>query len=109
MNEMIKLEKLAKICTNKGAIILLKRQISELEEEIKCLQEELGECEEFEDRPIKTIECIAIRLCETINCNECPVTIYNYEKRTSFEKECQHIPCCYNLEKWIKDKAKENC
>lgn len=66
------------------------------------------EKEEFENRPIQLIIDIAIRLCESIKCEECPVVLYNYEKRTEFEKQNLHIPCCYNLEKWIEDESRKN-
>lgn len=59
------------------------------------------------NRAVETISSIAIRLCETISCEECPVTIYEYEKRTPFQKELQHTPCCYNLETWIRSTAKK--
>ena len=37
----------------------------------------------------------AMKYCETHNCEECPVTVRNLEKRTDIEK--QYIPCFYNL------------
>ena len=59
--------------------------------------------EEDLDSRIETIEDIAVKLCEILSCKNCPVVIYNYEKRTEHEKCCLHVHCCENLVKWIKE------
>lgn len=64
--------------------------------------------QEYENRLIETISCVAIRLCEVISCEECPVVLNNYDKQTPFQKELQHIPCCDNLMQWIIDKARSD-
>ena len=56
---------------------------------------------------IDTIEKIAIRLCEEIECEECPVHKFSCEKRTDSEKCLEHKPCSSNLEHWIKQKSRE--
>lgn len=67
--------------------------------------------EEF-NRPINNLYSAAIILCLALGMNEngcknCPVTLFNYEKRTIFEKCCLHEPCQTNLYKWLIAKANE--
>ena len=64
--------------------------------------------------PIEDLHSAAIVLCMATNfsshgCENCPVVIYDYDKRTMYEKTCLHEPCQMNLYKWIVDKAKEVC
>lgn len=55
------------------------------------------------DRPIRNIGDIAVRLCEMLSCENCPVTIYDCDNRTDYEKCCLHIPCCEQLMRWIEN------
>ncbi len=57
------------------------------------------------ERPIRTLKELAIQFCCLTECDNCPVEIYGYEKRTRNEKENLHIPCCCNLYKWIVEQA----
>ena len=41
-----------------------------------------------------------------LECENCPVHIHNFDKRTRDEKEMLHIPCVTNLYKWIIEQAK---
>ena len=64
------------------------------------------------DRPIKDIYSAAVLLCMATNlgsdsCRNCPVTLFDYDKRTRYEKCCLHEPCQTNLYKWLMDQAKE--
>lgn len=58
------------------------------------------------DRPIQTIEELATQFCCLTECNNCPVMIHGYEKRTKLDKEILHEPCCTNLYKWIIEQGK---
>ena len=51
---------------------------------------------------INTVEKVAVRLCDEIECEECPVHLFKWEKRTNVEKCLEHKPCYTNLEHWIK-------
>lgn len=62
--------------------------------EKKMLEEEM-------DRSVHTLQELAAQFCCLTECNNCPVVIYGYEKRTKEEKETLHEPCCTNLYKWI--------
>lgn len=48
-----------------------------------------------------SLDTFIVNCCENIECNDCPVIINNYEKRTEKEKKLLHIPCVENLKKWI--------
>ena len=39
----------------------------------------------------------AIRFCENVECQDCPIHINGIEHRTQYEKEVMHIPCVENL------------
>lgn len=39
----------------------------------------------------------AVRFCEHVECEDCPVYINDIEHRTQYEKEVMHIPCVDNL------------
>ena len=40
----------------------------------------------------------AVQFCETIiDCQYCPIYIYDLDKRSKYEKEVGHVPCCENL------------
>jgi len=65
------------------------------------------------DKPINNLQDAAIILCLAIGlgggCKNCPVTLFNYDKRTEYEKCSLHTPCQTNLYKWLLDQAsKEN-
>ena len=62
------------------------------------------------DRPINDLYSAAVMLCMAIGMNEngcknCPVTLFNYDKRTEYEKCSLHEPCVVNLFKWVKEEA----
>jgi hypothetical protein len=59
------------------------------------------------DRPVKTFGDVAIRLCELISCENCPVIIYKCDYRTKFQKEVQHYSCCEQLHNWIIKQSKQ--
>lgn len=69
--------------------------------ELKLLQEELY-------HPANTLGELAIRCCEMLGCENCPVHIHNFDKRTDYEKQMLHIPCIVNLYKWIIEQAKNS-
>lgn len=77
-----------------------KCEFAKIIKENKMLKEEM-------DRPIQTLEELTIQFCCMTECNNCPVMIHEYEKRTKNEKENLHIPCCTNLYKWIIEQTKE--
>lgn len=64
--------------------------------------------EEF-DTPIKDLYSVSTILCLALGlgggCKNCPVTLFDYDKRTKFEKCSLHVPCQNNLYKWILDQA----
>ena len=39
----------------------------------------------------------AIRFCENVECENCPIYINDIEHRTQYEREVMHIPCVDNL------------
>ena len=39
----------------------------------------------------------AVFYCEDHECDECSVYLEDLDKRTRYEKESLHIPCCRNL------------
>jgi hypothetical protein len=52
----------------------------------------------------------AIKFCETHECKECPIYIYDIEKRSRIEKEDLHVMCCENLmthPDWLKKEDEE--
>ena len=64
-------------------------------------KEELIETLEDFNQPISTKEDLGIRLCEILSCENCPVTINNFDKRT-FQDKCNgHEPCATQLIKWL--------
>ena len=58
------------------------------------------------DKPIRTLGELATQFCCLTECKNCPVMIHRYEKRTKYDKEVLHEPCCTNLHKWIIEQAK---
>lgn len=48
---------------------------------------------------------IAAKLCDHLECEFCPVYIYNYDKRTEHEKKCLDVSCCENLVKWFEEEC----
>ena len=64
------------------------------------------------NRPIKNIYSAAVLLCMATSlgsddCSNCPVTLFNCDKRTEYEKCCLHEPCQTNLYKWLVEQAKK--
>lgn len=59
------------------------------------------------DRPARTIEDIAIKLCLVSRCEDCPVSIFGADTRTEYEKTKLHAPCQDELAKWIRQEAKK--
>lgn len=57
------------------------------------------------NRPISTLSELATQFCCLTECNNCPVTICKYEKRSEYEKTSLHEPCVSNLYKWIIEQA----
>lgn len=53
------------------------------------------------DRPLESLYDIAVRLCETLSCENCSVTIHKCDKRITIEKEVLHQPCYTQLHNWI--------
>lgn len=68
-------------------------------EDHKMLEEEMN-------RSIKTLAELATQFCCLTECENCPVMIYDYEKRSKLEKENLHEPCCTNLYKWIIEQSR---
>ncbi len=62
--------------------------------------------EEILNSPIKTLDELAGVFCCLLECENCPVMIHKYEKRTKLDKEILHEPCCTNLYKWIIEQGK---
>lgn len=63
-----------------------------------CMQYEL-------DSPVKSLGGAAVALCMALGCKNCPVTLFDYDKRTKYEKRCLHEPCQTSLYNWIVDQA----
>ena len=63
-----------------------------------CMKDEL-------DRPIKNLGEAAVVLCMALGCENCPVVLFDYDKRTEYEKCNLHEPCVSNLFKWITEEA----
>ena len=57
------------------------------------------------DRPIKSLGEAAVVLCMALGCENCPVVLFDYDKRTEYEKCCLHEPCQTGLYNWIVDQA----
>lgn len=69
--------------------------------------EEFREMMKELDRPIETFGDIAVRLCELLSCDNCPVTREKCDKRTPYQKEILHYPCCEQLHNWLVAEAKK--
>ena len=61
---------------------------------------------ELNTRKMATLGELSSQLCCLRDCENCPVMIHKYEKRTEFDKEILHEPCCTNLYKWIIEQGK---
>lgn len=59
------------------------------------------------EQEIKTLPELVTQFCCLTECKNCPVYIYNYEKRTKEEKCDLHEPCVENLYKWIIEEARK--
>lgn len=70
-------------------------------DELKMLIEELNFPVDSLGRAT-TLLCLATSLAAD-GCNNCPVVLFDYDKRTEYEKCCLHMPCQINLYKWLKD------
>ena len=58
--------------------------------------------------PVHNIYDVASKFCMLSECENCPVHIYHYEKRTQYEKENLHEPCCSNLYKWFIEEVQKH-
>lgn len=65
-------------------------------------KEELIEMLEYLNKPLINHNEIAIRLCELLSCEHCPVVIHKCDKRTEADKCLRHAPCFGELHSWIK-------
>ena len=91
-------------CTDKN-----KYDVCEYTEMVKAK----SELEKFIDelnQPINSLYDAALLLCMSTSlasggCRNCPVALFNYDKRTRIEK-CYHEPCQTNIYKWLIDQAK---
>lgn len=68
-------------------------------------KKELEDSLEETKRPFKTIYDAAGILCTVLECENCPVTIHNYDRRTEHEKCTLHKPCVDNLVEWLREEA----
>lgn len=59
------------------------------------------------DRPINNLGDIAVLICETISCDNCPVVRFKCDSRTDNKKELDHEPCCSQLKNWIIRQSKK--
>lgn len=69
-------------------------------------KEELIHYCECIDRPVKTFDAACLRLCELLSCENCPVQIYQCDKRTK-EDRMNHEPCYGELYDWILSEAEK--
>ena len=72
-----------------------------MEDYSKYTKEELQMMWEEIDQPLTSVNHIAVRLCECLSCENCPVVIYKCDHRTEYERTCLHEPCFGELHKWI--------
>ena len=72
-----------------------------MEDYSKYTKEELQMMWEEIDQPLTSANQIAVRLCERLSCENCPVVIYKCDHRTEYERTCLHEPCFGELHKWI--------
>ena len=73
-------------------------------EQLKMLIDELN-------FPVKSLGSATILMCLATSlgsdgCKNCPVVLFDYDKRTEYEKCCLHEPCQTNLYKWIIEQTK---
>lgn len=62
---------------------------------------ELRETLEEIGRPLRMVGEVAVRLCEILSCENCPVVIYKCDMRTETEKKILQYPCAGELHNWI--------
>lgn len=67
----------------------------------KYTKEELQMMWEEIDQPLTSANQIAVRLCECLSGENCPVVIYKCDHRTEHERTCLFEPCFRELHKWI--------
>lgn len=74
---------------------------------MRCEEQYTSDKVEILNSPIKTLKELAGIFCCLLECENCPVLIHEYDKRTRNEKENLHFPCYYNLYKWVVEQAKQ--
>lgn len=67
----------------------------------KYTKDELVEMLEWLDRPINKLDNVCTILCELLSCENCPVTLFDFDKRTEEDRVLRHAPCCGELHKWL--------
>lgn len=72
-----------------------------MEDYSKYTKEELQDMWEYIDRPLASVNQIAVRLCECLSCENCPVVIYKCDYRTEYERTCLFATCQEQLHNWI--------
>jgi hypothetical protein len=72
-----------------------------MEDYSKYTKEELIEVITYLDKPIKSLSDVAVRICESLSCDNCPVNIFDCDRRTNYEKTMLHTPCCTQLYNWM--------
>ena len=80
--------------------------VLKMEDYSRYAKDELVELISCLDSPVRTFRDIAVKLCETISCENCPVELYDCDRRGHYEKVVLHEPCCTQLEKWILNEAR---
>lgn len=71
-------------------------------EEYRMIEDELNQ-------PRSSLGEIAVLVCETLSCENCPVVIHKADTRTDVEKCVGQHPCFGELRKWIiKEASKQN-
>lgn len=79
-----------------------------MEDYSKYKKEDLVEIMDYLDKEITSLDGVAIRLCELLSCENCPVTLLNQDFRTEEERILRHATCCSQLYNWIKKEATKN-
>lgn len=78
-----------------------------MEDYSKYKKGELVEIMDYLDKEITSLDGVAIRLCELLSCENCPVTLLDQDFRTE-EERMNHSTCCSQLYNWIKKEAIKN-
>ena len=53
------------------------------------------------DSPVRTFDDVVVKLCEVLSCENCPVVIWDCDRRSARDKAVLHIPCCTQLKTWL--------